>query len=422
MKAVLLGVALFAPPQEPSISTTQDTVRLPVEEAVRRAVFVSPLVLAARGSVLAARGTRSEDLWPFPVNPAVAFERARRRAPDGDVYDFQWRFSQEIEIAGQSFLRTGAAGRRVRAAEALVNDAGRVSGLDTRLRYLTLHLAERRAALADSNATFAERLVDLGREQLDAGEINVLEYNTAVLEGARARSEANRAEADRRASAADLGRVLALPSDSPVATLALPSLPPLAIREAGVLSAALQRRPDMRAASLEVEAANKAVTAARLEALPNLEVAVFSGKEEGTDDLFGFSLGFSVPIFRRQQSAVGLARGVREAARALSAATDRLIRAEVTAAGARYVNAMEAERRFAIDVLRAASENAALSARAFQEGELNIVEVVVFRSAAVAAQLEYLEVLADAYGAWFELAAALNARPDELMELLGAEE
>ena len=185
------------------------------------------------------------------------------------------------------------------AAEASVVDAERVSSLDARLTYLTLHLVERRASLTDSNAVLAEQLADLARRRLDAGEINVLEYNTAVLESARARSLADRSEGERRAVAAHLGRVVGLSGDSTMITSPLPPLPAPPRDPNGSQAVALQRRPDMQAASLEVEAAGKTLTVSRLRVVPNLELSLFNGKEEGTDDLLGLLLGFSIPLFHR---------------------------------------------------------------------------------------------------------------------------
>ena len=48
----------------------------------------------------------------------------------------------------------------------------------------------------------------------------------------------------------------------------------------------------------------------------------------------------------------------------------------------------------------------------------SVTDVVVLRTAAVAAQLEYLEVLAEAAEAWFELAAALNVSPTDLAQFI----
>jgi outer membrane protein TolC len=285
---------------------------------------------------------------------------------------------------------------------------------------MELHLAERRASLADANAEFAEQLSAIAQRQLDAGEINLLVYNTAVLEAARARSQAERFAGRRRAAGALLGSLLALPPDSSVTTSALPALPVLPTTSPELQAdLAFDRRPDLAAATMELEAADKVFGAERRRFIPNLELALFTGQEGETDDLLGFSFGLSVPLFRRGQSERGSARSDQAAAEAVSSGTIRAIRVEVKAGLATYAGAYNAERRFADDLLRSGAENAELAARAFAEGELSITEVVVFRTTALATQLEYVEVLADAYTAWFELAAAFAATPQELTELLG---
>jgi len=176
----------------------------------------------------------------------------------------------------------------------------------------------------------------------------------------------------------------------------------------------------MQAAKLEVEAADRILAASRRSFVPNLELGLFRGQEAGTDDLLGISVGFSMPLFHRGQADVGAARADRAAAGALADGTARLIRAEVVAEARRYAGAYDAERRFATDLLAAGAENAELAAVAFEEGELSVADVVVFRTTALATQLEHLEVLADAYAAWFSLAAALNVEPTELIETLEA--
>ncbi len=418
MWELLVGIVLSSAPVSAAMPPEADTLRISLEDAVRRAMIVAPRVQIAEGRILAAQGERAEAVWPFPTNPTVEYERARRESVGRQTHDRGWRLSQRIELAGQSFLRSGAAGRRVQAAEALVSDAERLAALDARLTYLTLYLSERLSALTDSNAVFAERLAAWGSRQLEAGEINLLEYNVTALEATRARSEATRAEADRRAAAADLAMILALPHDSTPSTADLEALPDLDLTVTRLLGVASERRPDVQAVALEVEAAGRAVTATRLGGLPDLQLALFSAQEEGTDDLFGFSVGLSVPLFQRDQGSVGRARADRETARAQSTSTNRRVVAEVLAASALYLGALEAQSRFETGLLQVASENVVLAEMAFDGGELSIAEVVLFRSAALGAQLEYLEVLADEYQAWFELAAALAARPDELSELL----
>ncbi|MGH7898236.1 MAG: TolC family protein [Candidatus Binatia bacterium] len=405
-----------------SLSAPQDTVVLSLETATARVLAVSPAVAAADGAVQAPRGLRAEAWWPFPDNPTLEYGRVRRTSGGGTVYDREWAVTQEIEIAGQWAWRGSAANALVRSVEARAGDVRRRVALEARRAYIGLAIAERRAALTDSAAAFGETLGEFARRQFEAGEINRLELNAAVLEAARARSAAERARADAEAAAAELARVLGLPRDTVPRAEAIPPVPPLVWDSDSVLLAiARLRRPDLRAAEEQRRSADRFLTAARLSLLPTLTLSALGGREAGTDRLLGIAVGLRIPLFHRQQAAIGVAAAERAAARAEQTATTRGIQAEVLAAGARFRRARAAERRFATEVLRAATENVTLTERALTEGEVSLIDVLVLRSAAVAAQLEYLDVLRGAADSWFELAAALAAEPTELPTLLGTE-
>lgn len=185
-----------------------------------------------------------------------------------------------------------------------------------------------------------------------------------------------------------------------------------------MLDAAMSRRPDLTAAELETRAADRSVTAARLGLIPDLVVGGIFAREEAAE-LSGLTIGLSIPLFHRQQSETGLARAEQTAARAAYDGTLRRVRAQVRASLERFRRASLAERRFAEEVLEAATQNVTLTDRAFAEGKVDITDVVVLRTAAVDAQLEYLAVLGDAYTAWFELAAALGVEPQDISDLSG---
>jgi cobalt-zinc-cadmium efflux system outer membrane protein len=172
---------------------------------------------------------------------------------------------------------------------------------------------------------------------------------------------------------------------------------------------------------METEAAEKALSLARRSLVPNLSLSAFSSLEEGTDDLTGFTIALTVPLFRYQQTDRGMATAERAAAQAELVATVRRLQAEVQSASARFARAASAERRFALEVLRAATENVTLTDQAFAEGEVGLTDVLVLRTAAVAAQIEHLEVQREVYLAWFELAAAVDAAPADISELIKSE-
>ena len=414
MLAILIAVS--------SVATPQDTVVLTMDATARRALAASPAVAAAIGAVRAPRGLRAESRLPFPDNPVFEYGRTRREGVAGTTRDHDWSVSQRIDIAGQWLLRGDAAEARTRSADSRVTDVRRVVGLEARRSFVALSIAARRAALTDSAAVFGERLATFARRQFDAGEANRLELNAATLEAARARSAAERARAELVAAEADISRLLGLGRDSIPATGSLPRAPTLRWSSDSALQAiALRRRPDLQASSYAAEGAQRALGAAKRARFPDLTVAAVGGRESGTDQLLGVAVGVSIPLFQRQQGAIGAAEADREATVADLTGTQRTIRAEVVAAASRFRRAQSAEQRFAAEVLRAATENVTLTERALTEGEVSLTEILVLRTTAVNAQLEYLDVLRDASDAWLELAAAIAVEPTELETVLAAE-
>lgn len=412
---VLLGALQVGAPQH--------TIAISLDQAARRAVAVSPLVEAATGEVRRARGVRAEALWPFAQNPAIGVNRTRRLSSGVTTHDYEWTLSQEVEIAGQSFLRRSSASAFTRATLARAEDSRRLAALEARAAYVALAMGEERVKLADSAAAFAGRLADLARRQFDAGEMNRLELNAAMLEGARARSVADRVAAERDAAAAGLGRVLGIPGDSAVRTLGLPRIPDLAwSSDSSLLSLARARRPDLVATQESYRGARSAATLARRSLVPNLDVSFNTGQEAGTDRLSGFGVGLSVPLFYRRQSARGAAAADLATAHAELTATERAVLAELLATTARFTRAKSAESRFARDVISAAEENVTLTERALREGEVSLADVLLLRRTALDAQLEYLDVLTTTYLAWFDFAATLGAEPSDLPSLLSGME
>ncbi|HMU62281.1 MAG TPA: TolC family protein [Gemmatimonadales bacterium] len=412
----MLALLLLATVQ---VVVQPDTLTLTMTDAVTRALTVSPAVTSAVGDVARVRGLRAEALLPFPTNPTVFYGQTERTTAASTTHDDDWLISQEIEIAGQSFTRRSAMSSFLRASEARVEDARRRVALDTRMAYLTLALTERQQLLIDSTAQFAERMAAFAQRQFDAGEINRLELNGSLLDAARTRSAAERARAAVEVAAAEFARILAVPPDSLVRTVPLPDLP-LVGREAvpDLLPLARSRRPDLLAAGAEVDGAGGNLSVAQRGFIPNLTLAALGGQEGGTDDLLGFQVGLQVPLFHNGQAARGAAEAELAAARATLVATERLIQAELQGGLARLVRSTAAERRFAEQVLGAATQNVNLMEQALMEGEVDLTDVIILRRTAVDAQLEYLAVLADAYAAWFEVSTALDVDPLELTTLL----
>jgi len=410
--ALLLASILVGP---------QDTVTVSLADAVALGVRHSPVIAAARAAAAAPRGELAESRLPFLGPVLVEFSRLERRAPGTPAtWDRNVAIRQGIDISGSSFARAQAARLRLDAVDARVEDAVRGVTVDVHVAFVALSLADERTVLLDSAAALAERLATVARRRLEAGETTLLDANAALLEAARGRSAALRARAAREESAAALGELLAIPAGAVLRTGGLPPLPPALTASDRTLEALAQsRRPDLHAAMLDVASAERDGAAARRMQLPSLELGWNWGREASTDRLGGMTVGLRVPLLQRHQAARGAASAANAVAAATQVGVERQVTTEVRTAASRYRSAHEAATRFASEVLRAAEENVTLSDRAVQEGELGIPDAMLLRSLAVAARLEYLEALRDAFAAWYALAAALAMAPDGIPLLVG---
>jgi len=411
MLDVMLGMVLVAGPQ--------DTLVLRIEDAVTRGLRVSPVVSAAVGAVAAPLGQRAESRLPL-IGPVQLEGNRVRRNVSGQSGTWDWGLAvrQGLDISGGSFVRARAAESRVDAARFRIEDARRRVTLEVQLAYLRVVLADRRRRMLDSSATLGERLSEITRRRLDAGELTRLDANAALIDASRQRSAAGRASASSIEAGSAFGRLLALPTDTVGRGAELPDLPPpITASSAELLAVALPRRPDLLAAELELTAASRDLTVARRAQIPTLEVG-WSWGREGTDaNLGGLTLGLMLPVFQRFQGARGEAVAAEAARQADQLSNERQVSEEIHAAAARYTRAREAAARFDAEILLAAEDNVRLSERALEEGELGIRDVIVLRSLALAARLEHLEVLQETFQAWYSLAAALAVSTDELLTL-----
>ena len=416
---VLLGTLQVSVPRDTNIVIVP--VSLP--EAIRRALAASPLVEAARGEIHRARGIRGENRWPLIGDPLLGLNRTRRTNISGTTYDRGWLVEQDVDIAGQWLFRRASGDALTRAAEAGVTDAERRVALETRRRFITLVVARRRASLADSAAAFADRLAAFARRQFDAGEMNRLEANAASLERGRTQSESSRRRSERIAAAQALAAWIGYRGDTlpePVNPDPTPAISPTPASD--LVSIARDRRPDYRMTEHAFRSAELSRTAARLTWIPTLVVSVAGGEEAGSDRLRGVGIGLRIPLLARGQATRGAATADYANAHAALIQAERDLVSEVRSALAAYLLAYQAERRFQADVLTAAEENVSLTERALAEGEISLPEVLLLRRTALDAQLEYLEVFANSYNAWFDLAAALGVEPEAVPGILGTPE
>lgn len=434
-RALLLLIAMSAaatpataqettPPAEQTPVTTGRVLR--AEELVRRALTTNRELAAARLDIARSRARRQQaTLLP---NPVLEFEQTggalgiskgerERRA----------EISVPIEYGGKRGRRIDVAEAELRATEAFVADRERRLAAEVRRLY-----AE--AIAANRELTFTSELTQIDTEIGNVLQVRVREGDAPPLEESLLRVEIDRLrsrramlEGRRRAAELQLATVIGLPANEriDIADSYGDGVAVQTVEEATRL--ALQNRPDLRAADLNIAVAEAGLRLANAQALPDLSVfAGYANGRSGFDDtpvgplvdqdkLINAGIGISIPIFNRNQGAKAEAAAAIEQAKRLRELTELQVRAEVESAVARYRAADAAVEVFRQGVLERSEANVRTMRAAYEAGAFTISEFLAERRRLVDAQRELTEALTERAVALIDLQAAV-AEPIEINE------
>jgi len=324
--SVLAALLAFAARVASAQETGGGPRRLSLGEAARLAAAQTAVVQSAQLRVEQARARVTESrssLLPqvglspswsshtvnsasFGFNfPAPAGEKPLLD-PNGQIigpvrfWDFRGQVSQTLVDPAAS-QRVKAARAGVTAASAEVATAGENAASNAALAYLRALRSEAtyRARIADS--TLAVDLLNVARNQLEAGVGVGLDVTRAQSQLANVRTQIIVARNDRDRSQLDLRRALNLPLDqSLVLTDSLTAPVTIDTTEAAAVAQAIQNRPDIRAAEAELAAAEQQVAALRATRLPTVNAFANSGPTGFVNHLlntYTFGLQVSWPVF-----------------------------------------------------------------------------------------------------------------------------
>jgi len=324
---------------------------LSLEEAVAEALRANPEVQAAEHAWRAAAHvpkqvsgledpTMSYESWNTPN--AFTFDRA-----ESNIYSVGQKipFPGKLRLRGKA-ARLSAQAEEQRFAQKRLEVASRATAA-----YADLFQAERDIEIYRSYRELARALADSARARYEAGEAPQADVIKADLERSRLETETNGLEETRRTALARLNALLdrsqALAARTPV------DLPirPIAVPVEELERVASEKRPAVRAASLEVDRAGTERRLARLRYLPDVEVRGSRWVNRGADDGYGAMLIVNVPwVWRGKHDAANAE--ARERARAARA----MLRSEknVAVGGVRELYARADRARRNTELLRTA--------------------------------------------------------------------
>ena len=405
-----LALVLAASTAPASAQTPAGTGPLSLAEAMRLAEAGHPAVRSREAQLAAAEGARREAASPLFNNPELSVENTRRRAtaPDGSTREWGIGIAQPIEIGGQQARRREAASAALEALHAEIDDARRQARADASLRFHAVLAAQRRVQIEQRSVDLFDSTAQAVAKRRSAGEDTRLDANVALIEAERARNALAVSREHLLDAKGELATALQLPPSAVpevVGEMGMPSEAalPYALEQ---LLASAQMLPRQRALSARETAARARVDLERASRYPDVTVGLNVGREgpaDGRERVTTLSLSVPLPLFKRNDAAIGQALSEATQAEIERASTMRDAQAQLRRLWSRLESQRERVARLQRAMLAASTDNQQLAAKSRQAGQIGLLDQLVVNRQALDAERDLNEALAEFHTTRIEL-------------------
>lgn len=366
---------------------------------------------AARHNVAIAQTRLAQaGLWP---NPSLTLSNTDDRffSHEGE-YTRSAGFTQEFPVAGRIGAQQQVARVDVAIAKTEIREAERKLQNNVASSYYTLILINQRIALDNRLLSNTQQLVQATHNRLHAGEVSIIDANTAQLEYQRLLQEKNSLVGQRRNQMALLNLLLGRPAFSPLAlyeTLprlqALPSLNTLQ-------QLALRYRPDFATLLLKLNRSCANVLLARSQRFAdwtlgvsveqNLQVVEGAPPQTPTKAL---TLNVAIPLPLLNTGSAKIEEANRAGTQAYTelAAQRLAIQNEVAGNYAQTQTLSHSLFQAQQHLLPLGTRNLQIAKKAYQNGQLSLLDVIQTQRQQNDAEVSYLNALNQYCQAWVKL-------------------
>lgn len=386
------------PPAQPGALTLQ--------QVVDRARANNPTLRAAEANL---RAIRAQEIQAgVRTNPfiGVAGSNVSNAASSNNPYQYSVQVSRLFERGNKRQYRLEDARATTQQTAAQLDDTSRQTILAVRSAFT--HMLIAKAALELSRAQLADfrREVDINHDRFTAGDLSKLDFERLDLQlGAFETDEANAEIAVLQAS--DQLQTL-LGADAPSASFDITGdiVPPVVTETRdGLLRTALDRRPDLQAATAAVLAAE---ATSRLAIANGTADPTVEGEYDraGTENSAGFNVNIPLRLFDRNQGNKATARIEIENSQFTVAATRNQVVSDVDQAWVGYTRAKGLSDRFTGHYLDESSDVLSIARFAFDHGGLALIDYLDALRDARSATTDALTAYSNTWLAIHQLSAA----------------
>jgi outer membrane protein, heavy metal efflux system len=266
----------------------------------------SPQLRVELAGQRAAKGRREAARPVLPSNPVLGGSLSNRSSPTETGLNWSVNLGQELEVAGQSWLRVAVADANLRAEEQHLLAAKQSLAAQAWNAWFR-HLAAAERLKLSTRLELATREVATTVRGMASSGLGA-EVDAEVAEAAALRASQDRAVHEGQA-VASTARLRLLAGGLPTTTLA--TLEPLATAQGAQSS---QTRPELRAFDALRTGLEKRVDLLHREAIPNPTLSFFAQSDGFSERVFGGGLSLPIPL---PQPLGRTQRGEVEEARAL---------------------------------------------------------------------------------------------------------
>lgn len=316
--------------------------------------------------------------------------------------DFQVWLTQRIEIAGErkQRIRTAEKFRERNGKE--TEEARWLVHREVHATFHTALVARERWEVVKKILVSTEELVSVAERRLQAGDISPLAVKLAKGELAQARQRSLSAERGYRTAQLDLAEVSGWPIERLPEPLGELDEPKRAPALADLLTLALEQHPGIAARKSAVEEAQARVKLENREGWPEPSLGVQYTRESLPiarvhEHIIQGTIILPIPTTQRNQAGRAAARSELAVRRAEQEAFGQALRARL----ARAATAVDADANriaaYGTEILPAFEGNLKLLRRAFELGEVDLLQVLVARERLLSIQQDALTAHQDYY-------------------------
>ena len=315
-----------------------------------------------------------------------------------------------IETGGKRAARTLKAQAEANAARCKLATAAQKVRSAVREAVVELAAADARVALLEEQRHIQEDLVKLLRDRVGAGETPLTELNTYQLSLNRAALDVSAARRDAGKARAALAAAVGVPAKALTGIKVSFDLAAVHTPENSATRAALKNHPEVLAALSEYAVAEAALKLEITHQYPDLKLSNGFLWDQADKKWQLPGLGMELPVFHRNQGAIGEAMAKRKAAAARLVSAQAKISGEISIARATLEGA-QAQAREASSLLESERKAEEQSQKNLKVGGGDRLEVLTTKVQSAAGRVSLLEAQVLAQQAATALESAVQPAP-----------